>query len=689
MNWDEFEDADQPGAVGTGPAAAPAVVGTAGKEPAPFSFDEFETVGSVDANGEERSHYANGVSPDRPINESPVDAIDRLKMSVGNAAGKEEFLKTKFSEVVKDKHGNFVVKKDDLWHTVDPEGLGDGDAWARTKELALDLLDVAPEAAAIGTSVGAGLATGGASVGLQITGAGGIGAVTAAARTSLGRLAGTYKASPEEQVMDVAFESVLNLLGTAVPLGVKPTGAWMAKNIPGVVKAWGGLSEGTRKVIAKTYGALSAGEDAFETMSKQGPAVASSFKEYAKAGSDDAMRASIGVNTTSTVEALAETAQKVLSKSYEKNIAQIAKTVPGDFVPDLSAPLRTVQEELITSGLGAFTKNTGEKLVRMSTEESLEALAKGKLPSGSKFVLNSLKDMSDDLAKTGNASTYLGLADNVEAYKHLHSNIQQLNAIAGAKQLSGERGARQLLDIQKYTNEMTRTLTDLGETAGNSNLRIMGARLNDRFKTHYTDVFDKFSPKNQAGESFYKILNKEYSDSAFALDPLIRVAKAPSSKRAEIIGAKLAQVGGKSVTEKQAVAHLASLAGKHGLPEAAVIKDLQGQLAVNDTVLSFMPILSPKLRNPSLAAGAVTFGGAAAMSTGSILPVAATAAVTSPRLAFGLWNAKDFVANLTKTQLDALVKNPEALQGLVQSAVQTPLLRDQAKEALLGGGGQQ
>jgi hypothetical protein len=77
------------------------------------------------------------------------------------------------------------------------------------------------------------------------------------------------------------------------------------------------------------------------------------------------------------------------------------------------------------------------------------------------------------------------------------------------------------------------------------------------------------------------------------------------------------------------------------------------------------------------------------MSTGSVLPVAAVALATSPRLAFGLWKAKDFIANLTKTQLDALVNNPAALQGLVQSAVQTPLLRDQAKEALLGGGGQQ
>ena len=182
------------------------------------------------ATGDFLPAYANGLDKNAAINRSPVDAIDRLKLAFGDEEGNMQFLKQRFDAVDKDENGNLVVQSQGKWHRVDPGSMDNVDAWTRTTELIGDIADIAPTIGTIGGSLALGAATGGASLVAQAGAFAAFGAGTAAARTSLGRLVGTYEASTEDQLKEVAFESLLNVGGTVIGAGVRPTVSMISKN---------------------------------------------------------------------------------------------------------------------------------------------------------------------------------------------------------------------------------------------------------------------------------------------------------------------------------------------------------------------------------------------------------------------------------------------------------------------------
>jgi hypothetical protein len=137
------------------------------------------------------SQFADGASPDTAINKSPVDAMDRLRYAAGNKAGVLKDLKKKFEDVQTDSHGNFVVKKDGMWHKVDPKGLGDTDPWDSMEHIVNNIATMGKEAVGDIADNAAKVASGAVTGAIYGTGMGGpwgaaAGAVIGAAMPFLG-----------------------------------------------------------------------------------------------------------------------------------------------------------------------------------------------------------------------------------------------------------------------------------------------------------------------------------------------------------------------------------------------------------------------------------------------------------------------------------------------------------------------
>lgn len=155
-------------------------------------------------------------TPDAPVQKSPLNLLERAKLNTGNIIGNMNYLKNKFGkENVKESNGNITVKKNGFWHNIDPEYWGQGDAFDMGKELladtVVDAISIAPST--VGSIAGA-IAGG-------IPGAGAGAMAGELARTSFGRILGTYEDSAENQVKDAAIEGVLNMFGEVSSIGVK------------------------------------------------------------------------------------------------------------------------------------------------------------------------------------------------------------------------------------------------------------------------------------------------------------------------------------------------------------------------------------------------------------------------------------------------------------------------------------
>jgi hypothetical protein len=695
------------------PFEAPAAPAAAGPAPgaAPQPQDDWVAEPIADAAFDLKPDYANGLSPEAPINKSPVDLMDRAKMSFGNAAGNEQFLKSKFQAVAKDPDGNFIVQKDGLWYRADAKNLEDADAWKVTKSFLKagmglaqpglflqdavkdeDSREVLGDYADLSKEVGAvslGIATGGAataSMGL-LGGAAATGAGIATVNTSLGRAAGTYEASVEQQVKDIAFETAFNVMGVGIPLGVKPTGAWISKHLPRVAKAYKGMTDAGKSLVKNTWGRLSAGTEAWDVLEQNADELSAAMGRYSKTAGDETFEQLAQIDSMRQIEKLSRLAPAIEQKMYGKMAADIVRSTPDDFVSPLKTVVKDVYDETAQAGLGTFM--VGGK--RLSQTETLELLAKGSIPADAKFVLRSQKEMLAELQSTGAFKEFGDLATDPQAYKQIVKAFKQIEQLGNSNVLSGKAGAKQLLDFQKLTNRITYTLKKQGEVEGNALTQSFAARLNGRLKGRFTETFDSFTPKTADGKSLYTALNEEYSASKKALDTLVNATKNKSNtKGAEQYVNRLSSEGKRNVTEKEALRQLSAMAKRHGLPELGAINQAQKALRVNNAAIAFNPVIKPGLigqGSATIAAGSVVAGAMGAMNPAVALPIAGGAVVTSPRLAYSLMQGKNYIGALKDRQLEMLRQNPEMLTGIVQTTLQMPQIEEGVKQKLLQGGG--
>lgn len=640
--------------------------------------------------GEALPSYANGLAPEVAINESPVSFEDRAKLSVGNTKGKLEFLQKNYGETQLTKSGDFVVKaKDGLWRRVDPEGLGDGDAWKATKdlltkveltgpfkELAADVTEMVPTAVNIGTQIGAAAlmtpataATGGVGLPAQIAVSGAIGGALNAAETSLGRLVGTYSGSVEDQAKDAAIETVMSLGGTAIAAGVKPTAKAIASGLSTAAKKIGVEGPVIKTGLSNIIGlSVKGGAKSPERLFERPDQVANWMKVAAEGGrsADDAINF-LKVNNVMDTKDIAASVRPALTEFYERGANEVIESVDNKFAVNFKEDVKPMMDLFLSKG--------------MAQADELKGTIK-------------LKPFEQYVKDSQAAGVVSDMINDKKSYELLSDMFNEIKKYEGFGLQKGQIAAKNLMNFRRNifdkSFELQATADDLGLVPAQrllAGLKGIGDQA----------VYSKFKlaqPKTSAllGETdnLFSALNKRYADLSNQFKPLLRTVKqaeANGDVAYENLYNKLSSAGGRNSVLKtefdKAVDLVAqySKTGKNLAEKFEAIKD-------RDASMAFLPNLKPGLISsisvPAAAASAATG------NLGVAIPMAATAAMTSPKANYkvvrGLLKASALVKSLKPQDRTALLATPQAFNALYGTVLEAPAVQNQITSQLMQQG---
>lgn len=327
-------------------------------------------------------------TPETALNKSPVGLVDRLKMAVGNSAGSMALLKKKFSDVQQTEDG-LVVKNQGVWQKVDPDFFG-GDIREKATDIAEMLAGGLPVAGSVLGS-GAGLVAGATAGALTGFPAGGIpgaalgaslgagpgalagsaigGAAGETIRTSLGRVVGTYKATPEERIQDIGFEGLLGLGGEVVGLGAKVGIKQIGKALTSIKNA---AAPESKQAISQAIGGMTGvGPKAVEVAIENGDEVAKQMQLYKNRFSSlDTFDAAIVQDNTKLAQRMFELADERLSQQYATNLGAIADKGGPSFSLNFNTIFDKAKAAVEETGAGKFIQTKkGWQFAPLSPEE--------------------------------------------------------------------------------------------------------------------------------------------------------------------------------------------------------------------------------------------------------------------------------------------------------------------------------
>jgi hypothetical protein len=755
-----------------------------GTAPAGSSNSNFDPNSFIDQHsdpvtGGDRPAYADGLSPQSPLNKSPVDVTDRIKYAFGNKEGIVKDLKTKFEDVTQDKYGNYIVKSQGLWHRVDPKGLGDGDPWQRTKELVADAADVVPKAwagAAMGATTGvlAGALAGGvgaapgAVAGAIIGGAGailsdagseeiqnvvegntgklgtaaailgaagvatkegramikGVGIPAAVvsggaelARTSLGRLVGTYDATPEQQLKDVGLEALMTLGGETISAGVKPTFKMLAKAGNALVN----LPSTSKDVVANGLGTMSpAGASNIRTYLDEAPQVNKWFslaKADAKQNGED-LEKTLTRQGIEQVKMMANDAPKANSAIYRKFQGQILNSVDDNFKSSADDVSRALYMNFEQGGLGQFVKDVPQyaeqglkgpmTTQRVALDEIAKHAADGKtfLPEGVRFELKPLNQILKEQADTGIVQE---LANDQKSYRYIRDLYNFAKQYEGSTELKGKQGALEMLKLKQTFGNKFHELIETSKDENITHLSRFFSAAEDGLDMKFTQAFDKAT--NVPG--LYSQMNQEYSTGKKGIQALL-VAKRLSEKQAsdapyETLFKQISAVKPDSnLVKKDALVAAVKMSKEAGMSS---IEDSFNNIRHIQVARSFVPWAGGSMTKYSLgAAGGALLSGNPLAATGFGIGAAAS----SPRMnkigidamkAIGggasnmipqpandalkttvetAFRGLDWLKRLPPAQVKAVASNPAIMQSLFSTIATTGIQQKTMTDQLVG-----
>ena len=580
------------------------------------------------ATGDPRPIYANGLSPKTAIPTSPVSYATRLAMSFGNTKGSINKLKEHFDDAIKLKDGSLAVKKEGLWYQVDPEGEGSGTFWQRSMEHLKDEADLTAGALKTAGLVAFDLLTAPETGGASLLANGAVGAGLEGARTSFGRLLGTYDATPEEQIADAALEGAMNMVfmkagsltakgvkgalqskvvkatgSSLFKYGVKPTANAIGDLFQGSAKQLGRLSKGTIKTIADLYGHVTgAGDeelyDAFTMPTKVGGWI----KRFAAAGKTDTEAIDKGAQQLAGhIGKLAYRARAGLSGFYARGIDAIAKNIPGDFRFAPKEVVSPIFQKLTDEGFGSVNKN-GE------------------------FVLRPLKVLQERATRSEAMNQ---IATNKDAYNMLADFIRTTNVQVNQGAKFGLKGLHLMRNVdQTIGNKIHQILVPKARKAGYHSAATLLDNLHDQLDKGITD-YVATNLRNKEAVTALKELKTNYKEMKRVLNPIldtIQQNKRLGDERgfASFMNRIFANRG-RYPMEKGALRLLKEHLGTHDKHLAGMIEDAQAMKAA----LAFIP----KVRGSFIQFGmAGAIGSAAFGASGGGMLAGGLAAATSPRL---------------------------------------------------------
>lgn len=459
-------------------------------------------------------------TPDTAVQEFPKKLQDkfdfiRLKTKgLGNVKGSIKRLQKEFGEgnVSFSEKNGIVLKENGQWKPLDPSSSPVDyikDPW----EFARDVQDLAGEAILFAGEEAGGLV--GRAAGLVAGKAGGTaGDISGSAvgagiaekfRQSLGRIVGTYEATEEEAMQDVATEMMFSAGGQALGLGLIPGAGRFLKATKGLKQ---GIDDTSKAVFSKVVGFLNGtGESATREIIENGPDITRKIRSSVTKGKAQAKRLGEAAATKSAREqgqliatqeadtALKTASQEFLSKrtqDYSNGITKIGlKANKANLSIDFNNVTREIRSGVEQVGLGRYVKGRGGKLkFEPNSAQEIERAIKGvdpdlDVPALDAKTIKKFKDFGQALERF-----QLGTLKGRAASKQLINLNQSMNSL-----LDG-------IDPLKQPN-MHRILT----TARTSTQNKVMARMPKDLAADFAEVNAKYANTSQAAQLARRVKN--------------------------------------------------------------------------------------------------------------------------------------------------------------------------------------
>lgn len=650
--------------------------------PTPLNASQYEIVGGdagptgpaagtqlkpLDAsNVETLPSYADGSSPLTPVNKSPVPMLDRMKLSLGNDKGKLDYLKNNFEDAQMNPQGDMVVKDQGIWHRVSPS-LGEHDAWETTKKIigtftppvlravleksgghmpGVSLDDIGGKLAdnvgpAMDVAGGVAGAAAGMGVGSVAT-AGAGGAVAEAARSSLGRLAGTYEATPEQQLKDIGWEGLLNSGGQAVALGMKPTVGLLKNALEPYAQS---ATNFAKETMATLWGhATGAGKwavrRAMDDPDAIMPKVQSALATIGRTVSPDEAVGVAKSQQINIVRALASESKDALQTQYRQGLSDVMSNVGKDFSADVGQMITNVQQKMADAGYGTFVSQRASRGAVAPISASLEDAAAEAGPKT--FKLFTPEQIAQNMGTTEGQLPKL-MGENTRA--SMQEMVNLTNQYAKAGTLKGADGARKLIDFKKAVGETFSDLLSGTDVPPTIQRAVMGVK-----QDMEEQIAQQFANHSEQAGQAYLSMNEKYSASADAVRKFTDAVKQGTEEN--LVPQLVSKAGSNRMLKDEALT-TAQLIGPKG-------NTMMQSLLDWEAAKGFFNYVPKSLDGNS----ATTIGKLAGMVTQQSNPRAVGA-----QIAYGN-KALDFFKSLGGGGARAFLSNDKAVQAFSQSLMQ-------------------
>jgi len=625
-------------------------------------------------------------SPDTAVEESPLSFMDRVRVKgFGNTKGAMEFLKKNYDDVALDPEKGIVVNNKGLWQRIDPNYLGSGDAWAKTRELMGDIADVADlginaaaagKGAAIGGAVAGPLgAIGGAAVG---------GLASGTVRTLTGRILGTFNATPEEQLGDIGMEALLTMGGQAAGMGIGYAGKQIVKGIKAFTENAAPVTKDIMKGLLARVSAQGR-DEAVNTLFNSPDEVVAGVSRVLKEGGGD-ISSAINIAAGKKLDILRSVvtdANEALGNRWDSlfnDMLTMADEKAATF------QIKNLVDDAVRGvndlGIGVMKeKGAGRALA----EGLIDAFGNPVVQSGPKRVLQFVGNSIDDITSAAQQA----LPD--EALTPIKEMVQQLNILAKkGGTLSGKGGAAQLRGFEKSINK-------IADNVAGRDFAWAVFKVKDAIKNSVANQY------SQAGlGEVHETLLKEYAKSADVVKYAMNTIQNNGGAGVETLMKQLLAGPGKNIIRNQNVDALVKLVGKSG-------EERMRQVDLLHAVETFLPIAPRMSLGQGIAAGTAAAGGHMVGAAAAPVMVAGGAA-TFPRAAMHMvrggvkvaeaiggaksaagamlepaYQFKGWLQSLPPDKMKAFISDPKLFTSVIRTVIEAPAAADRMKQKIVEG----
>lgn len=638
--------------------------------------------GAEDNFGNRMPKTADGLSPDSAVNESKLSTYDRLALSFSgdDKTVAIETLKKNFADVKVNAKGEIVTLDPDTkkWYKADADLTGlemtrgmigtalmahkltrplakaflsDEDNKRFQKEFIGDVADIGKQALLIGAGTAAAPAS---LTGLGVTGlakaalnVGLVGGGTEAISTVMGRVMGTYEATLEDNLKDVAYEALTQAAGVPVAAGAAIAGKEFGKRVlmpmaHNFSKLHRGTQDAMRSMFVMMGNTTEEIADVVLDDPKRAMRVAKVMDNTSRATKNmEEFLGTIKTDNLNIAEKTGKAIPKLISKAWENGKKSILKNIPDTFVANVDDSLDEITTQAIKDGfvkLSSFDSK-GNVLKTLSPKEAMQIVDNPKLL---KLVKPEFSDFDEwiTLRKAGQIDdSELGGLAFKETFDELQKIHKALFNQKGIPRKSGKAGAEQLMTFYKNIND---GFGEIFQKLNNPNIDTVGAnflkpRIQGYKDTIRTSVNNQFDLVNQGRA--WSDLNNMWSKAQDDVPGVLQLANNPktTSKQWETFSKELASGSHKNIATNRELANLRTFFDRYSPEGKKLISDSIDRIQVNEAAAAFHP-WAPKSMLVKLGLGGIG-GVAATAGVTEQNPLLAAAgvgalALSSPRLQF-------------------------------------------------------